>query len=605
MFISDIPLDINQDPRAVILDRFNSVNGLTLMLSDFLLSAPEVNTDPKYPQANTRVKISPKQTSKFYNSFYVYYNRMDFNQITDNPQVSILKGAATHLSDLVNDINIAYGIHLTSDDYHDQTLAPTDPNDPNKVIDVTLQALPESYLFIGSGVIHLNKPASLPMLGTTDRADVFILIKNPVPNLKEHEVIVRHLDASTPASYQFLRNATDITTCRISKMLKTNQGFLLYGLFEFKANLTGTLTSYTSNCILMGGDGAILKDCNGLFASEHIDQLTPIVNSSSDYLYFLDEHSVIGSNTSRVYRYKSNGAIDAAFNLNTTYPVKYARVDKLGRIYTTTATLTVNEDTDNDPNTPDVPISQVWVERYLSTGSLDTSFDRVVVRMTGTIDPWPIAWIEPQELDQNTSENGAYIGFEFLSKLDTRLQELPTINKVPIVDGSIQTSYGFLPIFKVTGTGRLDTQFKILKPEYTPEAIYTFDANQNPTVNTAYFTSVGDDVVILTYRQNPITGNLQKLPIYYSKEGALVAATGSSYYETPLFTEAKTITSLKLNSLLVLGRAKLRDSHTGEYKDPLQVLAHYNKDSSLSAIVYQPQTTPQGTPLVLDYIAVQ
>ena len=225
--------------------------------------------------------------------------------------------------------------------------------------------------------------------------------------------------------------------------------------------------------------------------------------------------------------------------------------------------------------------------------------------MTGTIDPWPIAWIEPQELDQNTNENGAYIGFEFLSKLDTRLQELPTINKVPIVDGSIQTSYGFLPIFKVTNNGHLDPRFKILKPEYTPDAVYTFDTNQNPAVNTAYFTSVGDDVIILAYRQNPITGNLQKLPIYYSKEGTLIPCSGSSYYETPYFTVAKSITSLKLNSLLISGRAKLRDSHTGEYKDPSQILAHYNKDTSLSAIVYQPPTTPQGTPLILDYIAVQ
>lgn len=600
MYIDNIPLDITKRPEEILMDRFNAVNGLNLSLDDFVLSPAEVNTDPLYPQANTRVTVRPKAVSKFYNSFSIYYNRMDFATIVDNPAVSILRGNAEHLSDLVDEINTGYAIYLRAEDYEEQNLPAIDPNDPNKVVDVELQAKSGSYLFIGHGTIHLNKAATYPSLGSVERGQAYILIKNPPTSAKEHEVIVRSLDGSTIPTYSFFRNAKDITTCRITRMLKIEQGLLLYGMFVFKANLSGSEQSYTTNAVLLGGDGAILKNCNGLYAADYIEQVKPVVTTKPGYTYFVDDTNALSNHDSHLYRYRSDGILDTQFRLSTTNRVIYARVDKEGKIYTLSQMLNVLEDADGDPNTPDTSVSQYWIERYNENGTLDATFDKVVLRMTGSIDPWPLAWIEPIELDRDSSLSGVYMGFAFNSKLDTLLPELPKINSTPIVNGSIQTSYGFLPVFRVSLTGQLDSSFKLLKPQFTPEAIYSYDADHKPDVNTAYFTAVGDSVTILSYRQNPITGKMQYMPMLYDKNGDYKPVSGDAYYDLPYFTKAKTIQSLRLNSTVVFGTAKLRHPTTREYLDAKQIVMLFDKSAKAQNVVYQADTTAKGTPEILD-----
>ena len=71
-----LALNIKQEPKKVIFDRFNALNSLQLNPDDFLLSSVEAFNDTQR-KTNTRVLVSPVVDSSGYNAFHIYYNRMD------------------------------------------------------------------------------------------------------------------------------------------------------------------------------------------------------------------------------------------------------------------------------------------------------------------------------------------------------------------------------------------------------------------------------------------------------------------------------------------------------------------------------------------------
>ena len=178
MYLDSIPLDISLSPEEIIFQKLNAVSGLNLNYNDFVFSDPEsITSNPSYPDANSKVVITPKAISKFYNSFTVYYRRIDISEIFNNPYASIPRGTGTKLSDLIPSINLEYNVNFTSRDYQEANLPAIDPLDPDAVVKVNFVTKQESLLFIGSYELELNRIVTRPNARLPETASIYIITK--------------------------------------------------------------------------------------------------------------------------------------------------------------------------------------------------------------------------------------------------------------------------------------------------------------------------------------------------------------------------------------------------------------------------------------------
>lgn len=602
MYIDSVALDINKTAQEIIIDKVNAVNGLQLNFDDFVFEDPQVYSGTLYPQANTSVKIVPKTTSQFYNDFTVYYKRMAIADILDNDEISISRDSADNLSDLIDAINLAYNIHLVADDYYDSPIAAADPLDPNAEVPVMFTCQVTSFLFTGSYMLTLNRVATQPVAPILESADVYIVLDQPYEAIHKSNIVCKTSLGESVTNFVFMRNCNTISKVKINEQFRIKDlGIVLIGDFEFNANLTGTAQDYITNCVLMSPQGKILSVMNNLFGADNFNSFIKCSDSQLKYLYVIDPTDTLGSEVTQLYRYTENGALDNGFSLiGPSYKVIYSKIDSQGRIYVCSELLTITEDIDNNPATPDVAAHQYWIERFLEDGSKDTSFTTVKLRITGSGNPWPVACIDPIENDASTTTSGAYIGFAMLEQPDS-LGMSPIVNGVPFIAGGETKSYGFLPILKVNNAGVMDINFNVKKPAYAPKAVYDYEYGQAPSTGDNFVTAIGNNVAMLTYRQNPITGNQQYIPMIYDSLGALKRVSGDEYYQSYYWVTAHNLISLKQNSLIVFGSCKLPDGNGG-YLDERDMVCGYDPKSQNQGIIYQTVDTVNGTPSIQDLL---
>ena len=140
-----LALNIKQEPKKVIFDRFNALNALQLNPDDFLLSSVEAFNDAQR-KTNTRVLASPVVDSSGYNAFHIYYNRMDLAEVFDRINLEVKSTSLDKLVEILDMINTELGIYLTADDIVDADIIYADPADRTLRPPADADAQAASYL---------------------------------------------------------------------------------------------------------------------------------------------------------------------------------------------------------------------------------------------------------------------------------------------------------------------------------------------------------------------------------------------------------------------------------------------------------------------------
>ena len=104
-------LDIQKSGKDIIIDELNKENSTAFLSSDFDFSDP-VEIKELGTTRNTQLTVTANAGSNFYGSRNVIYTRMDLVTIFTDIGNPIISKTARKLSDIIPDINTAYGISL-------------------------------------------------------------------------------------------------------------------------------------------------------------------------------------------------------------------------------------------------------------------------------------------------------------------------------------------------------------------------------------------------------------------------------------------------------------------------------------------------------------
>lgn len=149
-------LDFTKAPNQILLDQINHDNAssLTLTLIQFGLPTAATGTNPN---PNTSTTVTAKAGSGYSGSVVVGYNRVDLSTIPGARNTVYSLGNAVNISDLVPEVNTAYAINLTTDDYTDGPL-PTFTGTANEEHAFQIAATADSLVY--QGVMSLTVKAN-------------------------------------------------------------------------------------------------------------------------------------------------------------------------------------------------------------------------------------------------------------------------------------------------------------------------------------------------------------------------------------------------------------------------------------------------------------
>ena len=574
-FLGEVALDITKAPEQILMDKFNAVNAMNLSIDDWIFGEPESSTINGY---NTVVTLSPKVTSQWFASFKMYYNRMSIETILDNDLVSVPRGSATQLSDVITDLNTLYGLNIQPEDYFDTPLSVIDPDDPDAEVPVTFSCKPGSFLFYGSYQLVLNRVVPVTDPVTADTADIYIVVDQPFESVDVSTVICNGSDGQAIANFRFLRNVATKTYISITEMIRLkNNDIALLGAFQFSSDFSGSTQSYNVNCIVISPSGVVKKAQNNLFAA-NISNCKRSYAHGSDWVYIVDPGNSRSTNFG-VYRCDQNGEFDTGFAMpGLSYDTDKLFATKEGKFYTVSAVYNDYWDIDNNPGTPAVLVPQIRIDRWLVTGVIDPSWTRTIIRATGGNTPWPVIQVE-QNYAANVP-NGVYIAFEPFDVPNSQ-GNVPVINGVDMIPGG-EPVYGFLPVAKLLQNGLIDSSYNPRQVSYSPEAV--FDHALGDLENNC-LASTDQGCVFMTSIKNPITGYHQRLPLYFDADGGLVRLSGDEYVNTYRWTTKAKIFALSSGNFVAYGNARLFDP-AGGWQAPRDIVVTYQKDARALGIIH-------------------
>lgn len=136
--------DFTQSQDKIILDLINDTNDSELTLAQVDLSDPVPQEDEQ-----VQVTVTPKEGSGYTGSVNVFYNRlnfMDFSMIFFPAGLTIQLGEATMISDLLPQINAAFGVALSADDIVDGPITGWS-GEPNEILPVPIEIQPTSLVY--------------------------------------------------------------------------------------------------------------------------------------------------------------------------------------------------------------------------------------------------------------------------------------------------------------------------------------------------------------------------------------------------------------------------------------------------------------------------
>lgn len=143
--------------KRILLEYYNRLNRKTIDLSEVDFGKP-ARIDTAGTEHNTVLRIYPKLGTKYYGSPRLYYDRIHISLLGN---ISVPKGLATKVWELIDAINEKYNVGITTDDVMNDDLQITAATD----IVVNLRVNPESITFYDGQMIYTKNypdPTSLP-----------------------------------------------------------------------------------------------------------------------------------------------------------------------------------------------------------------------------------------------------------------------------------------------------------------------------------------------------------------------------------------------------------------------------------------------------------
>ncbi len=580
-------MDINKTPQELIIEDINTVNGTQLTVplnaNDFLFSAPATFTDPANAGVNTKITITAKPTSGYYNSIDWKYRRMDLGAILATQAVSILPGDATLLSEIIPQVNTALGINLTEEDYVDTPLPEIDPLLPELTAPVIIQSKATSLLFIGAGTIVLGTMFHPVPSPDDQKVRYFYTVSSGYGPDGSSMVDCSKINGERLENWGYFQNASALGKSIITSSYLTTDGLILNGEFEFRAKLIGNATEfdYAAACVLISRDtGYVLRAWNdaGFVAS------TSVVGQWMDgYVYKADA-------TDKIIRFDTHGEKDTAYTPAITYVPTALHVDHLGRVYSVSAEYFAPA-----PWHSNNSASHRRIDRLLATGELDTTFTPIILGNSLISGAAPAVTCLSSIADGNIiSAQGFYVLLNSANN-SSLSSAVPVINGTRVLPAGATTLYAYNTVLKFTETGAMDSTYKRVMPDMHPEAIIKYPLNI-PTGQQAIAAS-GAGVTFLTKKVNPITGFEHRQPISFTNKGNLALLGGMQYYDSYRWTDVMTANALS-NGQMAVGGSYMQRLPSGEWSSVAQCVALYTRYGEAVQPIWRQVLATTGSPVI-------
>ena len=135
--MADIVTDFTKSAQQIIIDLVNNDNTLALVPASVTFGVPTAATVGGSIVRDTDLTLTAVEGSGYTGSATIHYNRVDLSVVPGTRSTTFPKGDATHVSDLLPEINAAYGINMsnTADAQHPdfvEAALPTFTGTPNE-----------------------------------------------------------------------------------------------------------------------------------------------------------------------------------------------------------------------------------------------------------------------------------------------------------------------------------------------------------------------------------------------------------------------------------------------------------------------------------------
>lgn len=573
------PLNIAKPAIEILMDKINAENLLSLSVDDFLFSAP-VPATLTFSTVNTKVTLTPKVSSGFYNSRDIYYERLDLAQILHNQTVEIIVTTETLLSQLIPQINTLFGINLTSDDYNDTAIPAVVPGVEHSVV---VQAKATSYLFIGTVNLVLGEKVT-PVDESGYSRNIFIVTDSDEPSVYENKLVVLNSDHVESDNFVPMRNATNITKFRIDKLLTlSNKDVYLGGEFEFSAALgVNPLAAIDCSSIILSPTGAVKSAHAGLLFGPGVLNLYG-QNRGVDKTYVVDPTGLIGVNANNLYRYDNAGTLESYGAIGIAYTPTLIRLCDDGKLYTVSPEYVAPLASD-----PMTSAKHIRIDRLNTDGTLDGTFSTVYIRSTGVADVTPVMDLLP------LNSAGAYVVLKTIHGASSG-GSTPIVNDVPFVSGLDPIDCSFNPVFKFNQDGTYSTFFKNLLLNNDPSSVVIDDVTMK--VGDSVLSYGENKVAFLTKRVNTLTGYTHRAPVSFTAAGAIVNIAPARLSNDIRWINADRIVPLITGKFLIFGQGYTR-LPSGGWSTAGALVGLYNQSSQLEYVVYKPVVAGLGNPQI-------
>ncbi len=144
--------DFTKAPEQILIDQINEDNTTTFTPALLEFGVPATDAGAK----NTKVVITAAVGSGYTGTRDIFYNRVDLATVPGARSTIFQVGNADQLSELVPEINTAYGINLTTDDFTEAAIPAFPGQMPHETQTIDLVAKATSLIWRGQVTLTLN-----------------------------------------------------------------------------------------------------------------------------------------------------------------------------------------------------------------------------------------------------------------------------------------------------------------------------------------------------------------------------------------------------------------------------------------------------------------
>lgn len=205
--------DLTKSANQLIIDLINASNGTALIPDSFSFSIPKPTGLKKL---NTKITLTPVQGSNYdVGDVTVRYRRIQLGDIVNNQETIIDATNFSYIADLIPQLNSAYQINLTENDYINAPIPSV--LSQNELLSIVANS--QSLIYIGEAIVNLVLPSTLGHIygnllitNTTVIGDLLAYINQHYPS--RLLLTTNNVTLSTPTVYSGNANPagnTDIT----------------------------------------------------------------------------------------------------------------------------------------------------------------------------------------------------------------------------------------------------------------------------------------------------------------------------------------------------------------------------------------------------------